>query len=371
MKKNLQLALALMLGVATTVSAQDWSVDSRSRINMSGDNDRFETEQRVRMGASFGGDDWSINVSADANYDVGINSSILDQPNALSATIHEAYATANVLGYDLSVGRQALEFGNGSIIGANDFGKTAYTRDGATVSMDFSGVDVTLMAGSRTNDQPEGSAYYGSGSYMGANLMGSMSEFGYNFVYISQSSTMSTAPEETLSAMGLDVSYSTMGANLMFSYNTVNDDSDNDMDYYAVGIEYPVSEALTVEGKLTQYGENGFALTGTNMGANYTNDDGQTFNSWETHGNMGFLQANDQMMSFGGSYDMGDFSVGVSVNQVTNDDYDSWERNVTMLDLGYKLGNNSSFSLMYATDDNRMNSGTEETYMYGTLKVGL
>ena len=47
MKKNLQLALALMLGLATTVSAQDWSVDSRSRVDMSGDFDKFETEQRV------------------------------------------------------------------------------------------------------------------------------------------------------------------------------------------------------------------------------------------------------------------------------------------------------------------------------------
>ena len=91
---------------------------------------------------------------------------------------------------------------------------------------------------------------------------------------------------------------------------------------------------------------------------------------------MGFLDGGDQMMSFGGSYDMGDFSVGVSMHQVTNEDYEmtdgsEWERNVTMLDLGYKLGNNSSFSLMYATDDNRASNEVEETYMFATLRIGL
>ena len=38
MKKNLRNVLALALGLITTVSfAQDWNVDSRTRIDMSGD----------------------------------------------------------------------------------------------------------------------------------------------------------------------------------------------------------------------------------------------------------------------------------------------------------------------------------------------
>jgi len=366
MKKNLQLALALMLGFATTVSAQDWSVDSRSRINMSGDNDRFETEQRVRVGTSFGGDDWAVHVSSDLNYNVGVNTSIANQPNDVTATLHEAFATANLFGYDFSVGRQALEFGNGSIIGANDWGKTAYTRDGFTASMEFSGTDVTLFGGSRTNNGVEGAVDYGSGSYIGANASGEMSGFGYNVVYISQSRQLA-AEESEESAMGLDISYSTMGANLTFSYNTVDLGTDMDHNYYTAGVEYPVNDQLTVEAKMTQYSDDGFGLTGTNTGTNLNGN-----NSWNTHGNMGYLDGGDQMMSFGGSYDMGDFSVGVSMHQVTNEDYDAnWERNVTMLDLGYKLGNNSSFSLMYATDDNRANAEVEETYMFATLRIGL
>ena len=38
MKKNLRNVLVLALGLMTTVSfAQDWNVDSRTRIDMSGD----------------------------------------------------------------------------------------------------------------------------------------------------------------------------------------------------------------------------------------------------------------------------------------------------------------------------------------------
>jgi len=369
MKKNLQLALALMLGFATTVSAQDWSVDSRSRINMSGDNDRFETEQRFRVGTSFGGDDWGVHVSSNVNTNLGVN-------EVVTATLHEAFATASVFGTDFSVGRQALEFGNGSIIGANNWAPTANTRDGFTASMELSGNDVTLIAGSRTNDGVEGATDYATGSYYGANATGEMSGFGYNLLYVTQSGTLGTdfggTGEETeLTAMGLDISYSTMGANLTFSYNTVDDGSDMDMNYYTAGVEYPVNDQLTVEAKMTQYGDDGFELAGSNTGFNGAGD-----NSWLTHGNMGFLEAGDQMMSFGGSYDMGDFSVGVSMHQVSNEDFvnidgSEYERNVTMLDLGYKLGKNSSFSLMYATDDNRLNTEVEETFMFATLRVGL
>ena len=369
MKKNLQLALALMLGFATTVSAQDWSVDSRSRINMSGDNDRFETEQRFRVGTSFGGDDWGVHISSNVNTNLGVD-------EVVSATLHEAFATANVAGYDVSVGRQALEFGNGSIIGANDWAPTANTRDGLTTSMEFSGTDVTVFAGSRVNDGAEDASDYAGGSYFGANATGDMSGFGYNLLYVTQSGTLGTdfggTGEETeLTAMGLDISYATMGANLTFSYNTVDDGSDMDYNYYSAGVEYPVSDQLTVEAKMTQYSDDGFALAGSNTGFN-----GDGANSWFTHGNMGFLEGGDQMMSFGGSYVMGDFSVGVSMHQVSNEDFvntdgSEYERNVTMLDLGYKLGNNSSFTLMYATDDNRLNNEVEETFMFATLKVGL
>ena len=54
MKKNLRIVLMLTLGLATTVSAQDWSVDSRTRVNST--DDATSTEQRVRTAVDFGGE---------------------------------------------------------------------------------------------------------------------------------------------------------------------------------------------------------------------------------------------------------------------------------------------------------------------------
>ncbi len=56
MKKNLQTILVVALGLLTTVSyAQDWGIDSRTRIDMSGDGDEMSTDQRVTLGAAVSG----------------------------------------------------------------------------------------------------------------------------------------------------------------------------------------------------------------------------------------------------------------------------------------------------------------------------
>ena len=71
MKKNLQSILVVALALITTVSyAQDWSVDSRTRIDMSGDNDKMETSQRVTVGTAWGGSDWGVVLSSDVNYEL-------------------------------------------------------------------------------------------------------------------------------------------------------------------------------------------------------------------------------------------------------------------------------------------------------------
>ena len=51
MTKVLRNVLSIALGLLTTVSfAQDINVESRTRIDMSGDNDRQLTNQRVTTG---------------------------------------------------------------------------------------------------------------------------------------------------------------------------------------------------------------------------------------------------------------------------------------------------------------------------------
>ena len=51
------------LGLATTFSAQDWSVDSRTRVNST--EDATFNEQRVRTAVDFGGDAVSAHVDVE------------------------------------------------------------------------------------------------------------------------------------------------------------------------------------------------------------------------------------------------------------------------------------------------------------------
>jgi hypothetical protein len=93
MKKNLQSILVVALALITTVSyAQDWSVDSRTRIDMSGDNDKMETSQRVTVGTAWGGSDWGVVLSSDVNYE-------LNHTGEVNAEVFEAYATTNLFGF--------------------------------------------------------------------------------------------------------------------------------------------------------------------------------------------------------------------------------------------------------------------------------
>ena len=113
MKKNLRNILALSLGLMTTVAfAQDWGVDSRTRIDMSGEHDGMSTEQRVTVGTTWGGSDWGIHVSSDVNY-------VLEGENGAAASmgIYEAYASTDLMGYaSLTAGRQALNYGSGALL---------------------------------------------------------------------------------------------------------------------------------------------------------------------------------------------------------------------------------------------------------------
>ena len=139
MKKNLQLALALMLGLATTVSAQDWSVNSNTRVN-NHDVDgvtSMDTEQFTRMNVAFGGDAVSVNASFNADYNFG----------GADATfgVHTATATTNIMSFaSVTAGRMALNFGSGRIIGSNDWNNDGNTWDGMMfgINNDFADIHV-------------------------------------------------------------------------------------------------------------------------------------------------------------------------------------------------------------------------------------
>ena len=148
MKKNLRNVLALALGLMTTVSfAQDWNVDSRTRMDMSeavGGEDYRLTNQRATLGATWGGSDWGIHISSDVNYTLGAGATAGDAGVPMS--IYEAYASTNLFGMaNVTVGRHALDYGSGALISSNQWNAKRTTWDGASFDLGLSDMaDITI-----------------------------------------------------------------------------------------------------------------------------------------------------------------------------------------------------------------------------------
>ena len=348
MKKNLRNILTLALGFVTIfATAQSWDADSRTRVDMGGDNDMFQSEQRTSLGVSWGGNGWGINVSGTHNYMLGNDST------GGGVDWNEAYATTDLMGYaSVSVGRQALEYGGGQLIGANDWGTNPQTRDGGVFSIDNDMVDLDFGLYKNNNGGVDDE---GTDDYF-INASKSDGDWSVNLTYISNSN------EDN--AMGLDFGYAMMSGDLdlALSYNTATVGA-TDMDYMSIGATYNVNDDLSISATRSTSGDGGFAWGGSNYG----NGAG----SWGTHGNMGNLSANDEDMSFGVSYAMGDFTLGLAMHKITNagdDEGDSdYERNVTEVNLGYTMSDNANVGIKYATD----NDGGEEDvkYMWLTLSI--
>jgi hypothetical protein len=305
---------------------------------MGGDNDQFTTDQRTSLGVSWGGNGWGINVSANHNYDLGTAGS--------SMSWNEAYATTDLMGYaSVAVGRQALDYGSGSVMGSNDWGSNPNTHDGGVFSIanDMLGLDLGVYKNNSGDGVDEGTTNYF------VNASKSDGDWSMNLLYLSN--------EDESSAMGLDIGYAMMGGDLDLdiSYNTASGWADeDDEDMMSIGATYNVNDDMSVSATRTTYGEGGFDMDGSNVGG------------WASHGNMGYLGANDEDMAFGVSYAMGDFTLGLTMHNITNTEDEDAERNVTEANFDYNMSDNANVGIKYATDDA---SGEDVKYMWLTLSV--
>jgi hypothetical protein len=353
MKKNLRNILALSLGLMTTVAfAQDWGADSRTRIDMSGDNDLRSTDQRVTVGTTWGGSDWGIHVSSDLNY-------TFMNGNAGTAEVHaelyEAYASTDLMGYaSLTAGRQALNYGSGALMSTNDWGTDRTTWDGMTFGLNLDMADITIgyhsqNAGTAATATEAASENNGN---MWLNLGGEFSGWNVNFLYM----TDEVDGESGDAATGIDLSGEVSGASISASIN--RDFTGGEMN--SLGLSYAVNDDMSIHGSYTTYGDSAFSMEGTNMDnkGNYANT-----------GNIGYLGANEEDMSLGLTYSMGAISLGATMHQITNSEVEEYERDVMEISLGYTLSDNAGLTLNYATD--QVGEADEMKYMWLTLNVGL
>jgi len=363
MKKNLRNILVLAMGLMTTVSfAQDWNVDSRTRIDMGGDYDKMETAQRATVGATWGGSDWSIHGSTVVNYDLGMG-----QPASLA--VYEAYASTDLMGYaSVTMGRQALNYGSGMLIGSNEWSANRNTRDAFVFGLDLDMADITVGYASRMN----GDSLTNGGTGMFLNASKAEGDWSANLLYGTQTMTIADVDGDATTYMGLDLSYAMMGGDLSLnvSYNTVTGAINSldgtimdDMDMNSIGATYNVNESMSIHASQTTYGEGGFNLLGGNTGA-YGTD------SWTTNGNMGHLGADQKDLAIGGAYAMGDFNLSATMHTVTSDAVgaEDYERAAMELSLGYTMSANAGLSVNYSTDNNGGEVDTKYTWLTLTVR---
>jgi hypothetical protein len=350
MIKNLRNILTLSLALLSTVSfAQDWSVDSRTRADMSGANSQMLVDQRATISTSLGGDNWGVHLSSDVNF------THQDGTNGmLTSGVYEAYAKTNLFSFaDLTIGRQAWDFGSGALIGSNQWAGVRTTRDGMLFDIKNDMVDLSLGY-SLYNTGGDGEEDW---TYTLVNASKSFGDITANALVIQQNDGVN----DELTATGIDLGYSAMGGalDLMLGANTVTM-GDDEMDMMMIGATYSVSDNLSVRASQTTYGEKGFALMGTNMGYSPNAD------SWLSHGNLGYLEANDENLSIGLDYSMGGIDISYTMHTITNSETD-YEAEASEVTVGYNLNDNASLSLKYA-NDNRYNADGDD-YMWLTLTV--
>jgi hypothetical protein len=287
------------------------------------------------MGATWGGSDWGIHVSSDLNYTlVGT-----ERAGDVGMDIYEAYASTDLMGYaNLTMGRQALNNGSGALMSSRDWGTDRTTWDGMTFGLNLDMADVTVGY----HRQNDGTGNDDAGNTW-VNAAGDFSGWNVNVLYM-------TDEGQDDAATGIDISGEVGGAGVSVSMNS--DYAGNDM--RVIGLSYAVNDDMGVNVSQTVYGEDGnFSMSGTNMsGADWSN------------GQMAYLGAGGENLSYGLTYNMSGISLGATMHNVTNSLDETVERDVTEISLGYSLNDNAGLSLKMITDD-------EEKYMWLTLNVGL
>ena len=121
-----------------------------------------------------------------------------------------------------------------------------------------------------------------------------------------------------------------------------------------IGLSYAAMDNMTINVAQTVYGEDGdFHMHGTSMDGSY----GVT-------GNLGYLSAGSENLSYGLDYNMGDITLGATMHNITNTLDENVDRSITEISLGYSLNDNAGLSVSMANED-------DVQYMWMTLNVGL
>ena len=299
MKKYIRNILLISLVVSSSICfSQDWSGDSRIRVeNYQTENEegsQLNSTNRSRLGIKWSGDKWSMNMIGNHYYK--FQDGEKDLSSSGNASVYEASISTELpFGVTLSAGRMALNYGDGRIIGNDNWGNNGRTHDGFVIryeSEDFLKIDIGTDAVER--DRNKDWAYiYLSREVDNLNIDGA-------YLIANAKNTMGIALDFNTMDSKLDLGFDYWNQTW---YETANvENKDETAGLMAISIDYTLNERINVGGGMDMFSE-------TNGGTwNASWGDYHQFN-----GSMDFVARN--MQEFGdGSWNDMYFNLGYDLN---------------------------------------------------------
>jgi hypothetical protein len=256
MKKYIRNILLISLVINSSICfSQDWSGDSRIRVeNYQTENEedsQLNSANRSRLGIKWSGDKWSMNMIG--NYYYKFQDAAKDLNNIGTASVYEAsISTSLPFGMTLSAGRMALNYGDGRIIGNDNWGNNGRTHDGLVIRYEYEDllkIDVGTDAiglESLNEDHTKDWAYvYLSSKGDNFNLDGA-------YLIVNAKNTMGIALDYIMDSK-LDLGFDYW--NQTWYETAFEKNMDESASLMAISINYPLNEKTNVGGGMDMFSE--------------------------------------------------------------------------------------------------------------------
>ncbi len=252
MKKYIRKILLLSLVVSSSVCfSQDWSGTSRIRVESNQteneESSQLNSTNRSRLGIGWSGDKWSMNMIGNHYY--RFQDGEKDLNSSGTASVYEASISTDLpFGITLSAGRMALNYGDGRIIGNDNWGNNGRTHDGFVIKYeyeDYIKIDIGTDAVERDHNKDWAYAY--------------LSREGDNF-NIDGAYLIANAKN----TMGIALDFNTVDSKLDLGFDywhqtwhetAFEKNMDESASLMAISINYPLNKKISVGGGMDMFSE--------------------------------------------------------------------------------------------------------------------
>ena len=262
MKKYIRNILLLSLVVNSSVCfSQDWSGNSRIRVeNHQTENEiynynkdsQLNSTNRSRLGIEWSGDKWSMNMIGNHYYKFQDGGDDLNSTG--NASVYEASISTELpFGITLSAGRMALNYGDGRIIGNDNWGNIGRTHDGFVIRYeyeDYLKIDIGTDAVKRDSNKDWAYVY----------ISREVDNLNIDGAYLITNEEINYAKN----TMGIALDFNTMDSKLDLGfdywnqtwYETANvENKDETAGLMAISIDYTLNEKISIGGGMDMFSE--------------------------------------------------------------------------------------------------------------------